>query len=267
MSEDEVFITFVSIAGAVVGMVATRLSPYHALHLKGNDAIGVVRLAVGLAMAAITVSVLFLSDASVTGVYIPFYLVMGYAAVKLFGQMSGSMFGVRYRVDVCERRNFPAALFLASFVLATGIIFAGSVYGDADPTGDWEGGWWIPVGFFLLGWVALLVSVELFFWREPGVSRIQLRRDRDLQSSKAAAAYTVGTGIVIFDGVGGDFHGWLHGVSHVGVILLMLVGHEIFRGLSRGKLKGRLVESIFYLGFGFVILRLMRLVHAMAVVS
>ena len=267
MDGDEAFIFLVSIITAVIGMVNTRLSAFHQLHLRENAAIGMVRLAVGAAMIVIAYSVLFLADASVAGIYVLFYLVMGYALVKVPGQIGGAIFGVRYRVDICQRKNDPAALFLAAFVIATGLIFAGAISGDADPGGDGEGGWWIPLSFFLAGWLGLLVSTALFFRREPGVSRVRLRRERDHQSARAAAAYVAGNGIVLFDAVGGDFEGWLHGFSHFGVILLMLAGHELFKIFARDRVKSRIIESIFYLFFGLLILRLLRLVGGLSVVA
>ena len=109
-------------------------------------------LGVLLAMVWIAFVIWRHADPSVTGVYVWFYLVMGYAAVKLLGQTTPAAFGARVRVDVGERRNLAAALLVAAFTLATGMIFGGSLWGEADPTGEGEGGWWIPVTFFLLGW-------------------------------------------------------------------------------------------------------------------
>jgi hypothetical protein len=84
----------------------------------------------------------------VTGTYVVFNLVLGYAATKLFGQAGARLFGLRMRVDVLERRNVAAALVIAASTLATGLIFGGNLWGDADPVGDDEGGWWIVGAFF-----------------------------------------------------------------------------------------------------------------------
>lgn len=260
MDEDELLIFFMSAALGVVGALATNLSALHWLYLRGNRAAGLARLSVWAAMAWIAFVLWRYADPSVTGVYVVFYLVMGYAVVKLFGQMFGSAFGPRFRVDVCERRNMAAATFLAAFVLATGLIFGGSLWGEADPEGEGEGGWWIPVGFFLLGWGILVTMLGIFLWREPGRAATRLRQERSLPDARAAAMYTLGTAWVVTEAVAGDFYGWWHGLLSVAVVAVMLLAHEFSRPTSalRGELPvpvgpRRWLESAFYLFCGLAL--------------
>jgi hypothetical protein len=76
---------------------------------------------------------------------------------------------------------------IAAFTLATGLIFGGSLWGEADPVGDGEGGWWIPASFFALGWTTLVIAFGLFLRREGGRLAHRLQRERSLDDARAAA--------------------------------------------------------------------------------
>jgi hypothetical protein len=207
------------------------------------------------------------ADPSVTGIYVVFYLVMGYAVVKLFGQLTATLYGARTGVDAVERRNVAAALVIAAFTLATGLIFGGSLWGEADPVGDGEGGWWIPLSFFLLGWITLMVAFRLFLRREHRGFARQLQRERSLDDARAAGSYLLGVGIALTEAVSGDFWGWRHGLLTFGVLAAMVIAHELFAGVQgrahRGGTAGdvggdgvttsdarRTVEAIFYVVMG-----------------
>jgi hypothetical protein len=235
MDGSEVIAFLFSLLLAVAGMVATRKGSLHPLYFRGNPGPGLVRLAVILSMLWIGLVIAVWADESVAGIYVVFYLVMGYAAVKFLGQTVVSAYGARSRVDVAERRNVPASLVVAAFTLATGLIFGGSLWGDADPVGDDEGGWWIVVGFFLMGWVSLLVAFGLFLRREAGRIAFRLRRERSLQDARAAAVFLLSAAVVLTDAVSGDFWGWRHGILTFGVLAGMLITHQVFAGLALGK--------------------------------
>jgi hypothetical protein len=205
-------------------MVTARL---HHLYFRGNPGPGIVRLGVLAAMAWIAYVLAYHADPSVAGVYVAFYFVMGYAAVKCFGQGSAAMFGFRTRVDAGERRNAVAATIIAVFTIATGLIFGGSLWGEADPIGDDEGGWWIPVTFFLLGWVTLLV-VFLLYQRRDGRLAGRVRRDRRPKDARAAAAFVLAAAASLTDAVAGDFWGWRHGIFSFGLLAVLLLVHESF---------------------------------------
>jgi hypothetical protein len=187
-----------------------------------------VRFAVILAMAWIAWVLWRYADPSVVGIYVVFYLVMGFAAVKLLGQTVAAAYGARTRVDAGERRNVPAAALAAAFTLATGLIFGGSLWGEADPTGDGEGGWWIPVIFFLLGWIVLLLVFGLFLRREGGRLHHRIRRERRWNDARAAATFLLASAVALTDAVSGDFWGWRHGLLTFGVLAGLLVAHEGF---------------------------------------
>jgi len=228
MDGDEIFVALISAVVAVVGSSTTTTAQMPALSLRKSRWIGVTRLATTTAMIWILVVLSKYADPSVKGIYVWFYLLMGYAVVKGFGTLGARGFGIRFRVDICERNNAAAAVFFAGFVLATGMIFGGCLWGEADPTGDDEGGWWIPVGFFLAGWCVLILSLAVFFWREPGSTGRRIRRDRHLPAARAAAVYALSAGWLLTDAVAGDFYGWKQGLLAVGGVAVLLLVHEAF---------------------------------------
>ena len=256
----------VSSVVAIATAVATRTETFHRLYLRGNPAPGIVRLGVWLSMAWIGFVLWRYADQSVTGIYVVFYLVMGYAVVKVFGQLAASLYGARTRVDAVERRNVSAALVIAAFTLATGLIFGGSLWGEADPVGDGEGGWWIPVSFFLLGWTTLVIAFWLFQRREGGKLAQRLQRDRSLADARAAGSYLLGAAVPLTEAVSGDFWGWWHGLLTFGVLAALVLAHEVFANIqanahrrgTAGDVAGgsgpsdarRTIEAIVYLLIG-----------------
>lgn len=219
---------------AVAAAAATRTGVFHRLYLRGNPAPGIVRLGVIIAMAWIAFVLWRYADPSVTGIYVVFYLIMGYAVVKVFGQFAISWFGARTRVDTVERRNVSAALVIAAFTVATGLIFGGSLWGEADPVGGDEGGWWIPLSFFLMGWITLLIAFGLFLRREPGRLAHRLQRERSIEDARATGVFLLAVGVALTDAVSGDFWGWQHGLLTFGVLACLVIARELFAGLAAG---------------------------------
>lgn len=227
MSEDEVFVMLGGAAAGIVGAVALSTSRLHGLHTRGNVGIGLHRLAVLLSVAFAGYVLAYHADPSIQGVYVLFYLVLTYGATKLLGQLvAPTVLGLFVRRDVFVRGNRPIAVVTAALALATGILFAGSVWGEADPLSEDEGGWWIPMGFFLLGWGILMIATALFAWRgEPLADR--LRREHDMRAARTAAVFILSTTAVVFSAVAGDFWGWTEGLLSLGSIGLMLLAHEL----------------------------------------
>lgn len=266
MGEDEVAVMVISVIAGLVGAAMTRVSSMPTHFTARNPGIGMVRLAVLAGVLWTAYVIQFHGDPSIEGVYVFFYLVMAYAVLKVFGQAFGaSLYGLNLQVDVYERKNAAAALFLATFTLATGIVFGSSIWGEADPLSDAEGGWWIPFGFFLLGWILLVIATALYLWREPGKFRLQIRQERDARMAGSVAVFLLITAYIIHEGVAGDFWGWRHGILGMGTIGLMLVGHELLLFRSGRTVAGsepslilRLFERGLYIGLGFLVWALNR---------
>ena len=243
-----------SVVLAVGGALLNRTGALHPLYFRDNPGPGLARLGVLLAMAWIGYVLWRHADPSVTGIYVWFYVVMGYAAVKIFGQTTAAAFGARARVDAGERRNLPAALLVAAFSLATGLVFGGSLWGEADPTGEGEGGWWIPVTFFLLGWTALLIAFRLFLAREAHDLKSRIQHERSLADARAASVFLISSAVPLTDAVAGDFWGWTHALLTFGVLAVLLMVREAFARQSAAATgteePRRLVESGAYLLLG-----------------
>jgi hypothetical protein len=261
LDESEILVFVLSAALAVGGGLLNRTGSLHGLYFRGNPGPGIVRLGVLLAMGWIALVLWRWADPSVTGIYVVFYLVMGYAVVKLFGQSVAAAVGARTRVDVAERRNVPAAVLVAAFTVATGLIFGGSLWGEADPVGDDEGGWWIPVTFFLLGWGSLLLAFAFFLRREGGSFARRIRRERSMTDAWPAAAFLLAAAVALTDAVAGDFWGWRHGLLTFGVLAGLLLIHEAFRGWAEPGEPGgrnRLLETGAYAGLAALVWALNR---------
>lgn len=255
MSDDEIMIMLVFGVAGGVGSFVTRVSSMPTIYSQKNPGIGLLRLAALGSVLWTAYVIQYHGDPSIVGIYVGFYLVMAYAVTKIFGQLLTAVFGLHLRNDVYERRNWAAAIFVAAFMLATGIIFGGSLWGEADPLSGDEGGWWIPLGFFLMGWAVLVLSTAVYLWREPGKFRVQIRQERDEALAWSVAVYVISTASLLLEGVAGDFWGWRHGVLGMGTIAVMLGVHEVigFAGRSaRPTITYRLVERILYVGVAAV---------------
>ncbi|HUP50249.1 MAG TPA: hypothetical protein VNA04_15840 [Thermoanaerobaculia bacterium] len=267
MSEGEVFVLILSLILALLGAGVNSTGGLHSLFFRRNPAVGIVRLSVILAMLWIAYVLWNHADPSVKGIYVFFYLLMGFAVVKLFGQSLAMAFGASTRHDAGERRNMAAAIVIAGLTLSTGMIFGGSLWGEADPVGDEEGGWWIPVTFFLLGWGCLMAVFGLYLRRDKARFSHQLRRERNVPAARAAAAFLISCAVPLTEAVSGDFWGWRHGLSTFGVLALLLIAHEVFASWTGGAASEmdtasdarRIAETVVYLFLGGVAWGLHRL--------
>jgi hypothetical protein len=272
----EVIVFMICVGLAVGGAIRHSTGRLHPAHFRENPAPGIIRLGILLSMAWIAFVLWRFADDSVTGGYVVFYLIMGYAAIKWCGQELIARMGARTRVDAAERRNVPAALVAAAFILATGLIFGGSLWGEADPVGDDEGGFWIPLSFFLLGWAVLVVVFRFYLKSEGGTLAERIQRERSLDDARAAALFLLGVAIPLTDAVAGDFWGWIHGFSTFGVLAGMVIVHEVFAGSNRNESPvsradgfdpRRALEGALYLALGAGALALNRVLDALLTVG
>lgn len=252
ISGDETFVLVASIVVAIAATAKNRITRLPSLSLKDNPGPGLVRLAILASIGWIIYVLAYYADPSVTGIYNYFYLIMGFAVIQFFGAIGLRMFGVHPRIDVGERKNWAAAIFAAGFFLGTGLIFGGSLWGEADPTdASGEGGWWIPLGFFLLGWLVMVTGLILYFVRERGTFRKRIRQERDSSAAMAAASFTISAAILMASAVSGDFWGWGEGLKDVGLAAGLLLVHEFIRmpeKLAQRQPVLRGIESAAYFG-------------------
>lgn len=254
MEEDEILL-FLAAGGTTVAYHLLKGSLYvHPMYLRQNPYPGLTRLGL-LGSVLFTLYVLLtFADASVTGIYIVFYLLIGYTLTLWGGHFAMGMVGVRYRIDVCERRNPAAALTIVGLHLAVGLIYGSCLWGEADPYSDDEGGWWIPVGFFAMGYAVFMAGLWAFGRREHRGLRYQLIGERSVGAARATLTYALSLAWIISGAVAGDFFGWAHGIAAIGQVVVLLLIHEVFR-LLHAKIaeRSRLLESALYLVSGFAI--------------
>lgn len=239
----------------------------HRFYFRNNPAAALPLLAIAAAMAWTTYVLRYQADPSVVGVYQLFYWLMGLAVVLGPGFWATYLYGIRTSIDVHQRRNLAAGVVVGAFALATGLIFGGSNWGEADPTSDGEGGWWIPFGFFLAGWTALLVVIGFYLRGERSSLRQRIVQDRNMGDARAAASYLLGNALVITHAVAGDFWGWIDGLLGVAAVALLAITHELCRRAvpvlittaeshQPSLSSSRYLESLLYLmiGLGFWLL-------------
>lgn len=257
MGEDELLIFIGAIVCTLIFTRRVLGLSIHRLFRRDNPAAGLPPLALAASVAWIGYVLRYHSDPSVTGFYVYFYLLIGVAIVITLGFQMPQAYGLRIHIDVHQRRNLAASVVISGFALATGILFGGSVWGEADAVGDDEGGWWIPIGFFLAGWLVLLVAAGFYIRGEPKSLRISLVQDRDLGAARAAATYLLGISTVIAEGVAGDFWGWTEGLLGLGIIAGMILTHQLcirkmpvlmttVESQTQGKVDLRQFEAIAY---------------------
>lgn len=243
------------------GWSHSRTESLHPLYLKSNPGAGLVRLALWLGMLWCIFTIFVFGSVKIVNIWYIFYLVIGYGVIQVFGLRAAETFGVRLRIDVYERKNFPAAIFISSFVLATAMIYGGSMWGESEPESleyggifmilpSYDDGWWIIPWFFLMGWAILFLTMKLWFLREKSISGKGIRRDRSLADARAAALYCLGCAIPLTDAVAGDYYGL--GDSFIGfaVIALPVLAHEVLRPSSEEAERDP-QEPWLYVGFGF----------------
>jgi len=261
LGEDEIILLLVSLG------VALCCAPFvlgwllHRLFFRANAAAGVPILAVAASLAWIVYVLRFHADPSVVGVYSSMYFVLGAALVLGPGFWAPDWYGLRVSVDVFQRKNMAVAIVVGAFVLATGLIYGGCNWGEADPVGGDEGGWWIPLGFFLAGWLSLIGLSGIYLAGEARSLRRRLVQDRSLAEARSAASFLLGTALVLTHAVAGDFWGWQHGLLGVGSVVLMMVTHDLCRRSvplvlttaetsQPGRAPDRHLESLAYLSIG-----------------
>lgn len=246
---------------SIWGLWQARTSNLHYLYIRDNPGIGLVRLATVVAVIWCLFTLIFFGDPTIVGIWYVFYMVMAFAAIKVFGLLGAASFGMRLRIDVYERKNFAAAIYIAGFVLATGMIFGGSMWGSLTPDSldyggifeimpSYEDGWWITPWFFLMGWGLLFLTMKLWFYREKSVSGEVLRRDRTIADARAAALYCVGCAIPLTDAVAGNYYGMADSFIGFSAIALPVLAHEFIRPTSAAHERDR-NEPWIYVGFGF----------------
>lgn len=238
-------IVFVAMAVACfLGYRHVSTSKLHPMFLRGNPGIGLIRVAIWASILWCVFTLEYFGSERIVGIWYAYYLVIAAGAIMSFGLLGARSFGLRLRVDVYERKNFAAAIFIAAFVVATGMIIGGSMWGESEPEAL-EYGWvfeflpsyeeagWIIWLFFLMGWGILFATMKLWFYREKDISGERIRRGRSVEDARAAALYCLGCAIPITDAVSGDYHGLGDSLLGFSLIALPVLAHEVLRPSSQ----------------------------------
>jgi hypothetical protein len=226
MSEEEIIILALATFGAIGFGCSQSPSRVPGLVLRDRAALGLWRIFFYATIVWILYVLFHFADDSVTGIYIFMYFILGVFLLRLSGESVASLLGARYKADIIERGNIAAAIVNGAFTTAAGLIYSGSIWGDANPSdASDEGGWWIPLTFYILGYLILLAIVILYIWRERNLMT-RIRQSHAIAPAITFATYTLSAAWILKEAVAGDFYGWLHGLSCVGAAAALFFAHE-----------------------------------------
>ncbi len=258
---EEGFVFGLMAAGAFTGWYHARSAKLHPLYLRDNAGPGVIRVAIWVSMIWIAFTLMAFGAARITLPWLIYYWIIGLGCTYVFGILGAKFLGFRLRVDAYERNNGAAALFIGAFILSTGLIYGGSVWGESTPESfeqpaaifellpSYEEGGWIIGLFFLLGWSILYFVMELWFARESNRGVAAIRRDRSVQDGKAAALYCLGCAIPLTSAVAGDYHGLYDSLISFSAIALPVLAGEVLRPATATEERDP-QEPYIYLGVG-----------------
>jgi uncharacterized membrane protein YjfL (UPF0719 family) len=238
--QDTGFVFGASLVLCMWGLWRSKVGTLHHLYLRGNAAIGAARLGVVGSVAWCGWVLFNHADPTITGIWTVLYAAMAFAAIKLFGQFGAELFGPRLRVDIYERKNLAAGLFVGAFTLSTGLIFGGAMWGSMDGESleygwifrilpGYEDGWWITPWFFLMGWFILYLTMRFWFRRENSNFRHRIVRERRLDDAWAASCFCIACAITIAYAVQGDYLGFWDSLLGFSIIAVPILAHEALR--------------------------------------
>ncbi len=240
--EESAAFTFMAVA-ALMGWYESHSRSLHGLYLKNNPAPGLVRAAVLIGTAWIAFTLFFFGSDRITFIWYFYYLIIGVGCIYLFGMMAMRSLGFDLRTLAYLRRNRGAALIISAFMLSTGLIYGGSVWGESEPESfeafagpfevlpSYEEGGWIIALFFVLGWVILYAVMAIFFARHKDLKQ-RIIRGHDEKVAEAVAFYCLGCAIPITSAVAGDYHGLADSLTGFSALALPVLAGEIVRPIT-----------------------------------
>jgi hypothetical protein len=199
-AEIMMFLAACGLAGWAV--YRTTLAQYHPLFFSWNPGLGFARLSVwlGYLLVAMIVIQFSASDIVTDAVYIIFYLLIGYAAVKWAGQLD-PVYRISYRVDALERRNSAAGIYLGGRTLAAALVFSGSLIGEGP-------GFHVLLSFFFLAWGIVEAMIAMLCASRKWRIADSVKMQADIPKASVIAAWYVSLGLIMHNACAGDFLGW-----------------------------------------------------------
>ncbi len=236
------------VSGAFMGWWGTRPGKLHSLYLQDNAGPGLIKAAVWISFFWIAFTLFFFGADRITLLWYWYYLLIGLGCVYVFGIYGTRWLGFEPRRHAYLNNNTGAGLVIAAFMLSTGLIYGGSVWGESEPESfeafagpfeslpSYEEGGWIIALFFLLGWIILFLVMKIWFLRNGDLKR-RILRGYSLDSAKAASLYCLGCAIPLTSAVAGDYHGLGDSLIGFSAIALPVLAGEIVRPLTASSVE------------------------------
>jgi len=151
------------------------------------------------------------------------------ACLLLSGLLWRPALGLSIHEHVCTGRNVAAGLVCGSSLVATGLIYQGSVQG--------EGGWVSALVFFALGQCMLIAASLYYDWVSPVDVQGEVATKGNLAAALGQAGALLATGLVVGHAVEGDFTTWSDSLRDFFLLLVPVLALPLVRWLvARGIL-------------------------------
>ena len=147
------------------------------------------------AFAIMLVTLLTMASYDVVGIWVVFYITMGYAWLR-GGICLLECFDLAWPFDTVHLENRAAVYPAAGGILGLTLIYAGANTGDGP-------GWWVVLfaaGLGLAGWLCLALLINLL----TGISE-RISVDRDIRSGIRFGAYLIASSLILARASGGDW--------------------------------------------------------------
>jgi uncharacterized membrane protein YjfL (UPF0719 family) len=242
----------------------------HALAENDNAAVGITLGGYYIATSIIFVGVLAGPSAGFVNdlISVSAYSLGGLALLTISSLLLDKLVltGFSNITAILEQHNTGMAAVRFGFYVATGLIAAGSIFGQG-------GGPLTMVAFFALGQVVLFVFAKVYDWTTP------FDLEQEIAGGNVAAGVSFGgsviaLGIIVARAVSGDFVAWGPSLAYfavmtaVGVVLLqilrvvmdkvLLAGHDLNREIAEDRnLAAGFVEMAVAIAFALVLAALM----------
>ena len=190
---------------------------------------------------------------------------MGIACALFSAALWRPVLGIDFRSHLFESRNAAAGLVCGAGLVATGLIYRGSVQG--------EGGFGTALAFFALGQAALYAVSLAYEWITPYDVRDEVIAKGNPAAAAAFAGAILAAGVIVGHAATGDFTSWRESLTGFLILLIPLAALPLVRWLVAGgllfgfrslsieitrdrNLSAGVIEAVAYVGSAILVTRL-----------
>ena len=117
--------------------------------------------------------------------------------------------------EVVEEQNYAVAVVEAATLIGTGYIMRCALAG-------WEGGFWVSVGWFIIGQIFFILIARVYCLMAKSI--FEELDNHNLAAAFSFSGFILGGAIIMGHGVHGEFTSWTQDIIVVAVYLPMWLG-------------------------------------------